>query len=92
MRYQSGVDPARSDFFASPTKGQSLGLSKTVGYKQLVMTRKTGSVTVIRVGEDDEITRHDRGALMKQLMKRMLPVGTRPVGTRLPTESVRFRS
>ncbi len=52
---------------------QRLGLGEQIGHQQVVML----AVRVVRRGEADEVDRHDAGALVEQLVERVLAVGAR---------------
>jgi hypothetical protein len=56
-----------------PAEGQCLGLRDQVGHEQVVM----GTVRVVRVGEPDEVSRHNAGPLVQKLVEGVLAVRTR---------------
>ena len=56
-----------------PPEGERLGLGEQVRHQQVVVV----AVRVVRVGEADEVDRDDPGALVQQLVERVLAVRAR---------------
>src|SRR5689334_21180913 len=65
--------PYGLDLFARLAEGERLGLRKYVRQQHVMMAAEP----VERVGERDEVARHEPGALVDQLVERVLTVGTR---------------
>ena len=71
-----GRFPAKSRYGSAgfgAAERQRLGLGEQVRHQQVVVV----AVRVVRVGEADEVGRHDPGALVQQLVERVLAVGAR---------------
>jgi hypothetical protein len=73
MRYQPLRRTICSDLLRRPAKRESLGLRKHIGQPQVVMIAKR----VERLSETYEVARDEFGALMDELIKRVLAIRAR---------------
>ena len=73
MRHEPVRRSLRLDLLRRLAEGQRLGLGEDVGQEHVVMAAQG----VQRPAEGDEVARDEPRALMNQLVKRMLTVGSR---------------
>ena len=73
MRRQPGGDTLGQHLFLGLAKGQRLALGKDIGHQQVVVAAQR----VKRPVEADEVARDQLGALVNQLVERVLAVGAR---------------
>jgi hypothetical protein len=69
--------PLRAHLVGRLAEGQRLGLGEEVGEEELVDVGGTVRQGVCRCGHGDEVARDELGALVEQLVERVLPVGAR---------------
>ena len=79
VRHEVFLNAFGSDFFGRLAKGQHLGLGEEIAHEQ-VMHRAgavRGGEILLGAGKADEVRRDEAGALVHELVKGVLAVGTR---------------